>query len=81
MVNNEMQFYAIQENNEKAPVWFHEECAAGRIRVFYDGEYVEKITVFTPTKTIVAKIGDVVAKSRNGLNVIPKDKAKKYKVR
>lgn len=81
MVNNENKFYTIQKNNEDAPEWFHNECAAGRIRLFYDGEYLEKVTVFTTTKTVVGKIGDVIVKSRTGMNIIPKDKAKKYKVR
>lgn len=81
MVNNENKFYTIQKNNEGAPEWFHNECAAGRIRLFYDGEYLEKVTVFTPTKTVTGKIGDVIVKSRTGMNIIPKDKAKKYKVR
>ena len=78
---NENKFYTIQKNNEGAPEWFHNECAAGRIRLFYDGDYLEKVTVFTATKTVTGTIGDVIVKSRTGMNIIPKDKAKKYKVR
>jgi len=77
---NKTQTYTLKSNNDNAPTWFHDEAAAGRIRMFYEDDEFQYATVFTPIKTITAKIGDVIMKTRNGVTVLTKEQARKYKV-
>lgn len=65
----------------KMPDWFNEKCAQGRARVEYDDEHnLIGVTVHMPTKTVFAEVGDSIMLVKSGLQVIPKEKAKKYNV-
>ena len=64
----------------KVPDWFTEKCSQGRAKINYSDEgEISSATIHTPTKTIVARIGDGIMLIKSGLQVIPKDKLKKYK--
>lgn len=66
---------------EKAPDWFGVETSAGRAKVNYDedGNVINAI-VYTPTKKLVANIGDTIMLYKSGLAVLNSEQAKKYKV-
>lgn len=65
----------------KVPNWFNEKCTQGKAKVDYDddGEMVGA-TIHTPIKTIKAKIGDSIILAKSGLQVVPKEKAIKYRI-
>lgn len=65
---------------DKVPTWFNEEADKGRAKFNYDDDDVVSVTVYTPTKTLIAKPGDVIMLLKSGLAVITGDKAKKYGV-
>lgn len=59
------------------PGWLKEAIASGKGKVnTEDGEFIS-IVLFTPSGTLVAKPGDVVAKTNAGIIVVPKQ-AMKY---
>lgn len=80
MKANTAETYVIKRDNKNAPDWFHDEAAAGRIRLFYDEDEFTHLTVFTPVKTVRGNVGDVLVKTRNGISVLTKEQAKKYNV-
>lgn len=65
---------------EKVPGWFEEETSAGRAKVNYDDGELIDVTVYTPTGTKVAKLGDTIMLLKSGLSVITASEAKKYGV-
>lgn len=65
----------------KTPEWFDENAKSGRVKINYDDEgEILNATVYTPTKTLIAEIGDTIMLLKSGLTVIKKDKAIKYNV-
>ena len=63
------------------PGWFNEKCKQGKARVDYDDDGVlTGATIHTATKTIKAKVGDSILLVRSGLQVIPREITKKYKI-
>lgn len=60
------------------PDWLKETFSKGRGRVeTEDGEF-KCITLFTPSGTLTAHVGDVVARTKSGPIVVPKGYASKY---
>lgn len=65
----------------KIPNWFNEQCEKGRAKINYDDESnIINATIHTPTKSIKAKIGDSIMLAKSGLQVVPKEKAIKYRI-
>lgn len=59
------------------PGWLKDAIASGKGKVnVEDGEF-NSIILFTPSGTLVAKSGDVLAKTKAGIIVVPKQ-ARKY---
>lgn len=65
---------------DEVPQWFNDSAKQGRAKLVYDEDQVNLVgaTIYTLTKVVSARIGDVIMLSRNGLMVIPKEKAAKY---
>lgn len=62
------------------PSWFTEQASKGRARINYneeDGTLVD-ITVYTPTKNYVARLGDKIMLLKSGMTVLPKAAAAKF---
>lgn len=76
---NEVKKFVVGQG--KFPMWFNEEAAKGRVKLNYDGNELQTITVFAPTKTLTAKHGDVIMMLKSGLTVVPAEKAVKYGVK
>ena len=64
------------------PLWFKDETARGRARVFYDedGE-IKNVKIISATKTYTALPGDTIVKLKSGMVVIKAEDAKKYGVK
>ena len=63
------------------PNWFTDKCTQGKARVDYDDEgQIVSATIHTATKTLKAKIGDSILLAKSGLQVLPRELAKKNKV-
>ena len=60
---------------EKVPEWFNEQVNKGRAKVEYDPDTQEVVgaTIFAPTKTFHASVGDAIVISRSGMCVVPKN--------
>lgn len=68
-------------SSKDVPVWLNDEAAKGRVKfVFDDNDELVGATVYTPTKTLNAKVGDTIMLMKSGLAVLPAGKAKKYGV-
>lgn len=66
---------------EKFPAWFDEQVAKGRAKVNYDDDNdLINVTVYTPTKTVVALPEDTIMLLKSGLTVIKKEAAKKARL-
>ena len=66
---------------KKAPIWFEELCLKGKAKINRDEDgNILSATLFSPSGSKIAKIGDTIVYSNSGLAVIPNDKAKKYGV-
>lgn len=53
----------------KTPDWFNDICNSGRARANYeDGELVN-VKIYTPTKMIIANIGDTIKLNKSGITV------------
>ena len=65
--------------NKMVPNWLNAEAAAGRVKMTYneDGE-IENAKVISGVKSYIANVGDTIMKTKSGLVVIGKEKAKKY---
>lgn len=61
-------------SREKVPDWFDAQINKGRAKIEYDPDTQEVVgaTLFTPTKTINAVVGDTIVISRSGMSVMPK---------
>ena len=65
----------------KIPNWFNEQCEKGRAKINYDDDgSIINATIHTPIKSVKAKIGDSIMLANSGLQVIPKEKAIKYRI-
>ena len=80
MKANSAETYVLAKDNNKAPEWFFDETSAGRIRLFYEDDELLYATVFILGKTVRANIGDTILKTKNGISVLTKEQARKYKV-
>lgn len=63
---------------DKVPTWFNDEMAKGRAKANYTDDELTSVSVFVPTKTLIANIGDTIMMLKSGLTVIPAEKAKKF---
>lgn len=73
-----IEHFTIGEEN--FPNWFNNAMAKGRVKVSRD-EYTGKlmgVTVSTVSGPVKGKIGDVAINTRNGVLIIPIEKAKQY---
>lgn len=76
-MSNNVLTYVLGSRN--VPDWVNSEAEAGRIKISYnDDAEIEYAKVASGNKEYNAKVGDTIVKSKSGLVVIPKDKAKKY---
>ena len=65
----------------RIPTWFNEQCEKGRAKINYDEDGgIINATIHTPTKSIKAKVGDSIMLAKSGLQVVPKEKAIKYRI-
>lgn len=66
---------------DKFPIWFNDEAMKGRAKVNRDDEgNILNVIIYGAAKNVVANVGDSIIRSKTGLLVIPKEKAKKYNV-
>ena len=65
---------------DKTPDWFNDEASMGRARINREDGDLVNVTIFAPTQTFVASIGDTIMLLKSGLVVIHADEAKKYGV-
>lgn len=73
-----IEHFIIGEGN--FPVWFNNTLSKGRARITRD-EYTGKlvgVTIYTVSGPVTGKPGDVIINTRNGVLVIPREKAEKY---
>ena len=80
MKANAAETYVLTKTNDKAPQWFYDETSAGRIRLFYEDDELTHASVFYLGKTMRANIGDTIMRTKNGISVLTKEQARKYKV-
>lgn len=66
--------------NGNFPNWFNNELLKGRGKVNRDlyTNDVTSVTIYTVGGTLNAMVGDVIMKTRNGMTVIPAEKARQY---
>lgn len=63
------------------PSWFNDEANKGRAKLIYnEDEELIGAKVFMATKMVNANVGDTIMLLKSGLAVVPREKAKKYKV-
>lgn len=53
----------------KAPEWFNEITAKGRVKINHEDGDLLGATLFTPTGTEVAEVGDTIVLTKSGLSV------------
>ena len=53
------------------PDWFNEKCKQNRAKLNFDddGELIN-ISVFTPTKLMIANVGDLIILDKHGMSVV-----------
>jgi len=75
----EVKSFVLGRN--RIPAWFDDACAKGRAKLTLgqDGKAKEAV-VHMVSRTVTAYAGDTVMLLESGLAVIPKEKARKYKV-
>lgn len=69
--------------NGSYPEWFKEQASKGRARVNYDEEdnTLIDITIYGATKNYVAKPGDTILFTKNGMTVVNNTAAQQKEVR
>lgn len=69
--------------NGSYPEWFKEQASKGRARVNYDKEdsTLIDITIYGATKNYVAKPGDTILFTKNGMTVVNNTTAQQKEVR
>lgn len=70
-------------SNGSYPEWFKEQASKGRARVNYDEEdnTLIDITIYGATKNYVAKPGDTILFTKNGMTVVNDTTAQQKEVR
>lgn len=78
-MSKELESFIFGEG--KVPEWFNIEANAGRVKMLFDeDDQIIGAQILSGTKTYEAKIGDSVIKTKYGLAVLSKEKAKQYGV-
>lgn len=70
-------------DNGSYPEWFKEQASKGRARVNYDEEdnTLIDITIYGATKNYVAKPGDTILFTKNGMTVVNNTTAQQKEVK
>lgn len=75
MLRNSAKRFVVSD--VAVPDWLEEQAHKGRIKLCYnEDEELVGATVFGPTKTTIAKVGDTIVLSKSGLSVLPRTTAK-----
>lgn len=73
-----VEYFTIGEEN--FPNWFNDALSRGRVKLKHN-EYtgrLENVIIFTVSGKVIGKPGDVVLKTRNGVLLVPAEKAKEF---